>query len=208
MGKRLFDLVSAAVLLLSTAPLLALAAVAIYLESGRPILFVQTRVGQHGRPFPLYKLRSLPTGPRDATAATPEPSPVGRWLRRWAVDELPQLWNVLRGDMSLIGPRPVLPPETNGYTPRQRQRLDVPPGLTGWAQIHGRNALSWIERIEYDLWYVEHAGAWTDLKILLYTPGVLCTGSGVRGAGDRDPSAEEVQRHAEESPTIDASPEA
>ena len=204
MGKRLFDLVSASVLLLAAAPILALAVLAIYLESGRPVVFVQTRVGQSGRPFCLYKLRSLPTGPRDATEHTPEPLAVGRWLRRWALDELPQLWNVLRGEMSLVGPRPILPSEAAGYNDRQRRRLNVRPGLTGWAQIHGRNALPWAERIEYDLWYVEHAGPWTDLKILFYTPVVLVSGKGVRGPGDRDPSAREVRRDADGAPTADA----
>ena len=207
-GKRFFDLVSATILLGASAPVLALAAMAIYLESGRPILFVQTRVGQQGHPFSLYKLRTLPTGPRDSTAQTPEPLWVGRWLRRWALDELPQLWNVLRGDMSLVGPRPILPSEARGYTERQRRRLDVPPGLTGWAQIHGRNALTWTERIKYDLWYVEQAGPWTDLKILFYTPVVLLSGTGVRGPGDRDPSTAEVRQQAEHAPSVDASPDA
>lgn len=204
MGKRLFDLVTATGLLLATAPIIALAALAIYLESGRPVFFVQTRVGQDGTPFSLYKLRSLPPGDHDPAARTPEASPIGRVLRRWALDELPQLWNVLRGDMSLVGPRPILPSEAAGYDDRQRRRLDVRPGLTGWAQIHGRNALPWTERIEHDLWYVDHAGLWTDLKILCYTPVVLLSGVGIRGPGDRDPSTAEVQQ-AEPASSVDAS---
>lgn len=208
MGKRLFDIASALVLLLTTAPILGVSALAIYLESGRPILFVQTRVGKDGTLFSLYKLRSLPAGDHEATARTPEPTSVGRILRRWALDELPQLWNVLRGDMSLVGPRPILPPEARGYNARQRRRLDVKPGLTGWAQIHGRNALPWTERVEHDLWYVEHAGFWTDLKVLVCTPLVLFRGTGVRGPGDRDPTASEVQQRPPQEASVDTSPEA
>lgn len=208
MGKRLFDIALATPLLLATAPILGVSALAIYLESGRPILFVQTRVGTDGALFSLYKLRSLPIGDHEATARTPEPTAVGRHLRRWALDELPQLWNVLRGDMSLVGPRPILPPEAHGYNERQRRRLDVRPGLTGWAQIHGRNALPWAERIEHDLWYVEHASVWTDLKILVCTPLVLLRGTGVRGPGDRDPSPSEVQDVPTQEASVDTSPEA
>lgn len=205
MLSRCLDVLLAGGLLLAATPLLGLAALGIYLESGRPLLFVQTRVGQHGRLFSIYKLRSLPPGPHDAAARTPAPTRVGRHLRRWAVDELPQLWNVLRGDMSLVGPRPILPAEAEGYNARQRRRLDVKPGLTGWAQIHGRNALPWTARIEHDLWYVEHANLWLDLKILASTPAVLLTGTGVRGPGDRDPSAEEVAQVGEgPDPTHDA----
>ena len=195
--KRAFDVASASLLLVACAPLLAVAVIAIYIDMGRPIFFVQKRAGRHGRPFRILKLRTLCAKEDDKESAPPSPildaTAVGRVLRRWAIDELPQLWNVLRGDMNIIGPRPVLLPEARGYDDRQRDRLTVRPGLTGWAQIHGRNALPWHERVELDLWYVNHATVWTDLKILLYTPVVLLTGTGVVGPGTQDPSTDEVR---------------
>ena len=186
MPKRLFDLVVASTLLIGTAPLVGLIALAVWIDGGLPILFYQTRSGQHGKPFTLYKFRTLypNTGlvdtPRDHTTR------VGRWLRRWGLDELPQLWNVLRGDMSLVGPRPTLPEQVARYGPFEQQRLAVRPGLTGWAQIHGRNALSWPERIDLDVWYVDHHSLGLDVRILLQTPRIVMTQTGVHGPGGKN----------------------
>jgi lipopolysaccharide/colanic/teichoic acid biosynthesis glycosyltransferase len=166
-----------------TAPVLAAAAAAIKLEDGGPVFYRQRRVGLHGEAFELLKLRTMVVGAetRGAGYAVNEGDPritrVGRILRRLSLDELPQLWNVLRGDMSLIGPRPTLAYQVERYTPRQRRRLDVRPGITGWAQIHGRARLPWSERIELDVWYVEHRSPWLDLKILARTPRALIGGT-------------------------------
>lgn len=192
--KRLLDIGAALFLLVALAPLLVVIAALIWLDDGRPIFFSQLRAGQQGHPFRLYKFRTLP--PDSPAVVTPsDPTRMGRLLRRWALDELPQLWNVLRGEMSLVGPRPILPEEASHYTPRQQQRLSVPPGLTGWAQIHGRNALPWHKRIEYDLWYVRHQSLWIDLRILLSTPGALLKGDGVYGPGNHDPNADDLAAH-------------
>ena len=164
-------------------PLLAAAAGAIKLDDGGPVFYRQTRVGLGGREFELLKLRTMTVGAERIGAgyAVDEGDPritrAGRILRRLSLDELPQLWNVLRGDMSLIGPRPTLAYQVERYTERQRRRLEVKPGLTGWAQIHGRAALPWEERIELDVWYVEHRSPWVDLKILLRTPLALFRGT-------------------------------
>ena len=161
-SKRLVDLVVASGLLVLLSPLLALIAIAIKLTSRGPILFVQHRVGLHGREFPLYKFRTMIVGAAsqglgiEIAARDTRITRVGHWLRRWSLDELPQLWNIVRGQMSLIGPRPSLPEQVARYTPQQRRRLDALPGLTGWAQINGRNDRSWDERIQLDCWYIEH----------------------------------------------------
>ena len=165
------------------APVLAAAAAAIKLEDGGPVFYRQRRVGLQGAEFELVKLRTMEVGAetRGAGFAVNERDPritrVGRFLRRLSVDELPQLWNVVRGDMSLIGPRPTLAYQVEGYTPEQRRRLDVKPGITGWAQIHGRARLPWAERIELDVWYVDHRSPWVDLKILARTPLALFGGT-------------------------------
>jgi lipopolysaccharide/colanic/teichoic acid biosynthesis glycosyltransferase len=162
---------------------LAAAAVAIKLEDGGPVFYRQRRVGHDGEEFDLLKLRTMVVGAEKLGAGwavnrgDPRITRVGRVLRRLSLDELPQFWNVLRGDMSLIGPRPTLAYQVEQYTPRQRRRLEVKPGLTGWAQIHGRAKLPWDERIELDLWYVENRSAWLDLKILLRTPLALFRGT-------------------------------
>jgi lipopolysaccharide/colanic/teichoic acid biosynthesis glycosyltransferase len=187
--RRAFDIASALALLILTAPLLALAALAIVLEAGRPVLYRQRRVGRHGQEFELLKLRTMVVGAEKMGAGfavnrgDTRITRVGRILRRLSIDELPQLWNVVRGEMSVIGPRPTLAYQVETYTPRQRERLEVRPGLTGWAQIHGRAAIPWEERIELDVWYVEHRSAWLDFKILVRTPFVLFRGTykGVTG---------------------------
>ena len=181
MLKRLFDVLAAGALLIGALPALGLVAVAVWIESGRPIVFSQRRSGQHGEPFTLYKFRTLHPSIGLVDAPRDHATRVGRWLRRWGVDELPQLWNVLRGEMSLVGPRPTLPQQVAQYGPTERQRLAVRPGLTGWAQIHGRNAIPWPERIALDVWYVRHRSLWLDLRILLRTPYAVLFGGGVYG---------------------------
>ncbi|NBC17430.1 MAG: sugar transferase [Bacteroidetes bacterium] len=185
-GKRLLDLVGASASLLLAAPVLALAGAAIWIEDGGPVLFRQVRAGRHGRPFTLYKLRTLRRGDHDPENPEDHATRVGRVLRRWSLDELPQLWNVLRGAMSLVGPRPALPEQAARYDAAQRRRLAIRPGLTGWAQIHGRNALSWPARIRLDVWYVEHRSLWLDLRILLRTPAAVLSGRGLYGPEGRN----------------------
>jgi lipopolysaccharide/colanic/teichoic acid biosynthesis glycosyltransferase len=180
--NRALDVVGASAALALASPALALAALAVKLEDGGPVLYRQRRVGLHGREFELVKLRTMVVGAEREGAGwavnegDPRITRVGRLLRRLSLDELPQLWNVVRGDMSLIGPRPTLSYQVERYTARQRRRLDVKPGITGWAQIHGRARLPWDERIELDVWYVEHRSPWVDLKILLRTPLALFGG--------------------------------
>ena len=181
--NRAADVVGASVGLVLASPVLAAAALAIKLEDGGPVLYRQERVGYRDEDFDLLKLRTMVVGAERQGAGfavnrgDPRITRTGRILRRLSLDELPQLWNVVRGDMSLIGPRPTLRYQVEQYTPRQRRRLDVKPGLTGWAQVNGRTKLPWDERIELDVWYVEHRSPWVDLKILLRTPLALFTGT-------------------------------
>ena len=181
--NRAADVALAGLGLVVASPALALAALAIKLADGGPVLYRQERVGKDGVPFELLKLRTMVVGAETAGAGwavnrgDPRITKPGRALRRLSIDELPQLWNVVRGEMSVIGPRPTLAYQVERYTPRQRRRLEVRPGLTGWAQIHGRAQLSWPERIELDVWYVEHRSAWVDLRILARTPGALFRGT-------------------------------
>ena len=181
--NRALDVAAAGAGLVLAGPVLAAAAVAIKFEDGGPVFYRQRRVGLNGEEFELLKLRTMVVGAeaRGAGFAVNERDPritrVGRVLRRLSIDELPQLWNVARGDMSLIGPLPTLAYQVERYTPRQRRRLDVKPGITGWAQIHGRARLPWEERIELDVWYVEHRSPWVDLRILARTPRALFAGT-------------------------------
>ena len=181
--NRVADLAIAGVGLALTSPVLAAAALAIKLEDGGPVLFRQTRVGKGGKDFELLKLRSMSVGAEHLGAGfaidrgDSRITRVGRFLRRTSIDELPQLWNVLRGEMSVIGPRPTLRYQVDRYSERQRRRLDIRPGLTGWAQVNGRATLSWDDRIELDVWYVEHRSPLVDLKILLRTPLALFGGT-------------------------------
>ena len=181
--NRALDLAGASLGLAAVSPLLGLAALAIKLEDRGPVLYRQTRVGQDGRDFELLKLRTMVVGAERLGAgyAVNEGdiriTRVGRLLRRLSLDELPQLWNVVRGEMSLIGPRPTLRYQVERYTPRQRRRLEVKPGITGWAQVHGRASLPWAERIELDVWYVEHRSPWLEAKILAKTPLALFKGT-------------------------------
>jgi sugar transferase EpsL len=184
--KRTLDLTLAGLGLLLTAPLLVAAAILIRLAMGAPVLFSQERAGRGGRPFRLYKFRTMrPAASMELEVATDEErlTPLGRWLRRWSVDELPQLWNVCRGDMSLVGPRPLPVRYLSRYSVRQARRHEVLPGLTGWAQIHGRNAQTWSERLEYDVWYVDHRSLSLDFSILGRTLRRVVDGHGVSGSG-------------------------
>jgi lipopolysaccharide/colanic/teichoic acid biosynthesis glycosyltransferase len=181
--NRALDVAGSALGLAVSSPFLAAAALAIKLDDGGPVLYRQRRVGHHGEEFDLLKLRTMVVGAEKQGAGwavnrgDPRITRAGRLLRRLSFDELPQFWNVLRGDMSLIGPRPTLSYQVEQYTPRQRRRLEVKPGLTGWAQIQGRAALPWDERIELDVWYVENRSPWLDLKILVRTPLALFRGT-------------------------------
>ena len=180
--NRALDVAIAGAGLVVSSPLLALGALAVKLDGGGPILYRQTRVGRHGVDFELLKLRTMIVGAETQGAGyavdrgDARITAAGRVLRRLSLDELPQLWNVVRGDMSVIGPRPTLRYQVEAYDEEQLHRLDVKPGITGWAQIHGRAALPWAERIELDLWYVRHRDWKTDLLILLRTPLALLGG--------------------------------
>jgi lipopolysaccharide/colanic/teichoic acid biosynthesis glycosyltransferase len=181
--NRALDAAGAALGLALASPALVVAALAIKLEDRGPVFYRQMRVGQDGADFELLKLRTMVVGAEAQGAGLAVDrgdariTRVGRFLRATSLDELPQLVNVLRGEMSLIGPRPTLRYQVERYTDRQRRRLEVKPGLTGWAQIHGRAALPWEDRIELDVWYVEHRSPRVDLKILLRTPLALFGGT-------------------------------
>ena len=186
MLKRTFDFLIALVLLVALSPLLALLALAVRWKLGRPVLFAQTRPGLHGAPFAFYKFRTM-TDARDA-AGVPLPdaarlTPFGELMRKLSLDELPQLVNVLKGDMSLVGPRPLLMEYLPLYSERQARRHAVRPGITGWAQVNGRNALDWEERFELDLWYVEHRSFWLDLKIIAMTAWRMLRPQGIAQPG-------------------------
>jgi lipopolysaccharide/colanic/teichoic acid biosynthesis glycosyltransferase len=183
--RRALDLAIALPLAILSAPLVLVLAVAVRLDSpGHPI-YTQTRVGLGGRPFAIYKLRTMVSGAEFTgaglaiAAGDSRITRLGRLLRRTSLDELPNLWNVVRGEMSIVGPRPTLQHQVDAYTPRQRGRLAVKPGITGWAQINGRAALPWPERIELDLWYVEHRSLALDCRILARTLGMVLRGSGL-----------------------------
>ena len=177
--NRAADLAIAGGALLVASPFLALAALAVKLEDAGPVLYRQTRVGRDGVDFELLKLRTMVVGAERMGAGLAVDrgdtriTRAGRLLRRLSLDELPQLWNVVRGEMSVIGPRPTLRYQVEQYDERQRQRLDVKPGITGWAQVNGRAALPWADRIALDVWYVEHRSPLLDLQILARTPFAL-----------------------------------
>jgi lipopolysaccharide/colanic/teichoic acid biosynthesis glycosyltransferase len=190
--KRAFDLAAAATVGAVASPVLAAIAIVIKLESRGPVLFRQERVGRHGEAFEILKFRTLvdqaPRNPGDylISAADTRITRVGGFLRTWSLDELPQLWNIVRGDMSLVGPRPTLRYQVEKYDDFQRRRLEVPPGVTGWAQVSGRNALSWPERIKLDVWYVDHRSFLLDLRILLGTLPILFRRGSVYGDAQGD----------------------
>jgi sugar transferase EpsL len=170
--KRVFDLCVASTALVALAPLLLILAALVRIRLGAPVIFRQQRPGLHGRPFTMLKFRSM-TDARDAEGnLLPDEqrlTPFGRFLRSSSLDELPELINVIRGDMSLVGPRPLLMEYLDRYTPEQMRRHEVRPGITGWAQVNGRNAISWDQKFVLDVWYVDHLSFWLDLRILALT---------------------------------------
>jgi len=187
--KRVIDLLVSTTSLVALAPVFALIALWIKLDSRGPVFFTQSRVGRRGVPFTILKFRTMVVGADKSGFFTAEADPrvtrCGRFLRATSLDELPQLINILKGEMSVVGPRPTLEYQVAQYTDHQRRRLDVKPGVTGWAQVNGRNSLGWPERIELDVWYVEHQSFWLDLKIVWRTLFVLLRGEGVYAAKDK-----------------------
>ncbi len=186
LGKRGLDLLLAGTATVVLAPAMLPLTVAVWRELGRPVFFVQHRPGRDGRLFPLLKLRTMSDARDRDGRLLPDAErlgPLGRFLRRHALDELPSLLNVLRGDMSLVGPRPLLSEYLPWYSPREALRHRVRPGLTGWAQVCGRNAVSWDERLSLDVWYVEHMSLALDLRILARTVGVVLHGRGAQAPG-------------------------
>ena len=186
-GKRLTDLGIALTALALLWPVLLCLALLVWLKLGVPAFFRQTRPGLHGRPFQLIKFRTM----RDAFDAQGKPLPdaerltrFGRWLRATSLDELPELWNVLKGEMSLVGPRPLLMEYLPLYSVEQARRHEVKPGITGWAQVNGRNALSWEEKFALDLWYVEHQSLWLDVKIIVLTIKKVLMREGISADGE------------------------
>ena len=183
--SRPLDAAVAALALVVTAPLLAAAMLAIRLESRGSPIYRQRRVGRNGEPFELYKLRTMVAGAEHigagmaVNAGDARITRVGALLRRFSLDELPNLVNVLRGEMAIVGPRPTIQAQVDQYTERQRRRLEVKPGITGWAQVNGRASLPWDERIELDVWYVDHRSLWLDVRILLRTARMLASGHGL-----------------------------
>lgn len=171
-SKRIFDLVLTIPGLVVISPILAGVAVLVWIFHGWPVLFTQTRPGQRGQPFCVYKFRTMTNRRDEQGNLLPDAqrlTRLGRFLRAASLDELPELFNVLRGEMSLVGPRPLLMQYLDRYTPGQARRHDVLPGITGWAQVNGRNCLSWEEKFSHDVWYVDHWSLWLDVKILAIT---------------------------------------
>lgn len=185
--KRLFDVIAAGLALILLAPLLGAVALLVRAKLGRPVLFRQLRPGRHGRPFTLLKFRTMLESRDPSGVLRPDVdrlTPFGRLLRRSSLDELPELWNVIRGDMSLVGPRPLLMEYLDLYSPEEARRMEVRPGLTGWAQVNGRNALSWEQKFALDRWYVDHASFALDLRILGRTIVNVISGHGVSAEGE------------------------
>ena len=185
--KRALDLLGSAAAIFLLLPVYGTLAIAVRSSLGRPVLFVQERPGLNGRLFRIYKFRTM----KDALGSDGKPlpdserlTPFGRWMRRWSLDELPELFNVLKGDMSLVGPRPLLPQYLGRYTPEQARRHEVRPGLTGWTQVNGRNALSWEEKFRLDVWYVDNRSLRLDLGILWTTLSKVIRGEGISAPGE------------------------
>ncbi|MFJ5927153.1 sugar transferase [Kitasatospora sp. NPDC092948] len=185
--KRGGDLAVAALAGIVAVPIGLVIALLIRATMGGPVIFRQTRSGRHGQEFRILKFRTMRDKHHEDEPDAPRITRLGALLRRTSLDELPQLWNVVRGDMAVIGPRPTLPEQVVHYSPRQRGRLALRPGLTGWAQIRGRNSISWPERIELDLWYIEHRTLLLDLRILAGTARMLLRPAGITAAGGVNP---------------------
>lgn len=187
MLKRLFDTCVSAMGLLITAPILIVLALMIWVKLGRPIVFVQTRPGIHGKPFDMIKFRTMKDAVDTKGNSLPDSERMtsfGQFLRSTSLDELPGLWNVLKGDMSLVGPRPLLMEYLPLYSAEQYRRHDVRPGITGWAQVNGRNAISWQNKFKLDVWYVDNRSLWLDVKILLLTVKKVLVRDGISGEGE------------------------
>jgi lipopolysaccharide/colanic/teichoic acid biosynthesis glycosyltransferase len=184
--KRIFDVVFSGVGLVVLTPLMVVIAILIRITMGPPVLFRQIRPGLKGVPFTLFKFRTMRSplpGEAELETDAVRLTKLGKFLRKWSLDELPELWNVLKGDMSLVGPRPLLMEYLPRFDPEQARRMLVKPGLTGWAQIHGRNDLSWEEKFRLDLWYVDHQTCLLDMKILWQTPWVVLAACGIQAKG-------------------------
>ena len=185
-GKRLLDFLVASFISIFVAPLVALLALLVRIKLGSPIIFRQQRPGLHGKPFTLYKFRTM-TDDRDETGnLLPDEDRLtafGRFLRSTSLDELPELWNVIKGDMSLVGPRPLLMRYLPRYTPEQMRRHEVRPGITGWAQVNGRNVLTWEEKFKLDVWYVDNLSFWLDIRIIFMTLWKILRREGVSQPG-------------------------
>ena len=187
MTKRLFDICISATGLLVLMPCLILIALALKIDSKGPVFFRQIRPGLHGQGFEMIKFRSMIDARGSDGALLPDAgrlTPFGRWLRATSLDELPELWNVLCGDMSLVGPRPLLMEYLPLYSPEQARRHEVNPGITGWAQVNGRNAISWEDKFRLDVWYVDHRSFWLDLRVLWLTLQKLLLRDGISAAGE------------------------
>lgn len=185
--KRLFDILVSGFFLVLFSPLLTVLALLVWTKLGGPVLFRQTRPGKDGKPFMMLKFRTMTDarGPAGELLSDKERlTPFGRFLRSTSLDELPELWNVLKGDMSLVGPRPLLMEYLRLYSPEQARRHQVRPGITGWAQVNGRNAISWEEKFAYDVWYVDNHNFWLDVKTLLLTARKVFLRDGISAAND------------------------
>jgi sugar transferase EpsL len=186
-GKKSIDLLLIAIALIIIAPLIIPIAILVKIKLGSPVLFSQDRPGYQGQIFKMYKFRTM-TDDRDAEGNLLPDSdrltPFGQWLRSTSLDELPELFNVLKGDMSLVGPRPLLVRYLDRYTPEQARRHEVKPGITGWAQVNGRNAISWEEKFKLDVWYVDHVSLWLDIKILFLTVWKVLKKDGISQEGN------------------------
>nr|WP_224746017.1 sugar transferase [Neiella litorisoli] len=183
----MLDLFAAIVALLLLWPVLLIVALLVAVKLGRPVLFSQVRPGKHGRPFKMYKFRTMTDARDDSGELLPDSERLtsfGRFLRSTSLDELPELWNVLVGNMSLVGPRPLLMEYLPLYSEHQRRRHEMPPGITGWAQVNGRNAISWQQKFDYDVWYVDHQSIWLDLKIIWLTVLKVIKRDGISGEGE------------------------
>ncbi|MDX2208943.1 MAG: sugar transferase [Sphingopyxis sp.] len=192
MLKRLFDIIVSAAAILLLSPVLVLVALLVRNRLGSPVLFRQHRPGKGGRAFEMVKFRTMTDQrgndglPLSDAQRLP---PFGQWLRATSLDELPELWNVLKGDMSLVGPRPLLMEYLPLYSERQARRHEVKPGITGWAQVMGRNSLNWPERFELDIWYVDNRSFWLDIRILALTLNAVISRKGINSAGEATMSA-------------------